>query len=97
MSPVAPHARGPGGGLEPGPATAGRDRGALGVGARLRSWAPLLVVLALATVPLFAHLGQPALWEDEGDTAVFARAIVRSGLPLAWDGQTFSDCDFGRA
>ena len=94
MSPVAPHARGPVGPLEPlSPLAAG---GAAGSAARLRASAPILAVLVLSVYPLFAHLGQQALWEDEGDTAVFARAILHSGLPLAWDGRTFSDSDFGR-
>lgn len=91
MSPVAPHARGPGGRLE----ASAPARSASGVAAR-RASAVLVAVLALAAYPLFAYLGEPALWEDEGDTAVFASSIVRSGLPLAFDGRTFSDCDFGR-
>src|SRR5262249_40368926 len=37
----------------------------------------------------------PPLWEDEGDTVVFARQILATGLPTAWDGRTFLDSDFG--
>jgi len=91
MHPVAPHVPGP----VPSDASAAPLVEAAGSATRLRAWAPLVAVLALAAPPLFAHLGEPALWEDEGDTAVFARAIVRSGLPVAWDGQTLSDSDFG--
>jgi 4-amino-4-deoxy-L-arabinose transferase-like glycosyltransferase len=93
MSPVAPQARDPAGQLEP---LRSLSAGTVGAGARLRASAPLLALLVAAVYPLFAHLGQQGLWEDEGDTAVFARAIVRTGLPLAWDGRTYSDCDFGQ-
>ena len=46
-----------------------------------RSVAPLLLLAALAAVPLFRDLGGPLLWEDEGDTAVFASTIVPPGSP----------------
>ena len=61
----------------------------------LRSRAALLVLLLLALWPLFRNLGGPLLWEDEGDTAVFARRILATGLPTAWDGRIFSDSDYG--
>jgi 4-amino-4-deoxy-L-arabinose transferase-like glycosyltransferase len=61
----------------------------------LRSRAALLVLLLLALYPLFRDLGGPLLWEDEGDTAAFARRIVATGLPTAWDGRTFLDSDYG--
>jgi len=61
----------------------------------LREIAPLLVVLLIGTYPLFRDLGGPLLWEDEGDTAVFASNISRFGLPRAWDGRTFTDGDYG--
>ena len=59
------------------------------------AWLPLLLVLLLAGYPLLRDLGGPLLWEDEGDTAVFARNIARFGLPLAWDGRSFTDSDYG--
>ncbi len=59
-------------------------------------WIPLVVVLLLALYPLFAGLGTTILWEDEADTAIFARNIARFGLPLAWDGKTFTDSDNGK-
>ena len=62
---------------------------------RIRFFVPLLVVLALALVPLFRDLGGPPLWEDEGDTAAFAQRIVETGLPTAWDGRAFLDSDYG--
>lgn len=55
----------------------------------------MLTLLPLALYPLFYDLGGPLLWEDEGDTAVFARRIVATGFPTAWDGRTFLDSDYG--
>ena len=62
---------------------------------RLRSLAPLAVVLLLALFPIFYDLGGPPLWDDEADTVVFARRIVETGLPIAWDGRMFLDSDSG--
>jgi len=56
---------------------------------------PLAALLAVAALLLLADLGGPRLWEDESDTALFARSIARHGLPLAWDGRTFVDSDDG--
>ena len=56
---------------------------------------PLAALLAVAALLLLADLGDPWLWEDESDTALFARSIVRHGLPLAWDGHSFVDSDDG--
>lgn len=97
MLPAAPHAPGP---LqpEPGPSPDARSQDvhpAAAPRAAFRSCAPLVAVLALAVYPLPAHLDQRVLWEDEGETAVFARAIVASRLRLAWDGRTPSDGDSG--
>ena len=50
-----------------------------------------LVGLAL----VLSGLGKDHLWADEGDTAVFARNIIRYGVPKAWDGITFVDSDKG--
>jgi hypothetical protein len=55
----------------------------------------LLAVLAIAAPLIFFDLGGPWLWEDEGDTAAFARNIVATGVPTAWDGRNFLDSDFG--
>jgi len=56
----------------------------------------LLAIALLALFPLFGNLGAGTLWADEADTAVFARTIVETGLPRAWDGTTFTDSDAGR-
>jgi hypothetical protein len=62
----------------------------------LRHFGPLLLLLACAAALIFTDLGGPWLWEDEGDTAIFARTIVQQGLPRAWDGRNFNDSDDGR-
>jgi len=62
---------------------------------RLASFGPLLLLLPFAAFLLFSDLGGPSLWEDEADTALFARAIRANGLPTAWDGRNFTDSDDG--
>jgi len=61
----------------------------------LRAHWPLLIVAIAGGVLLFTNLGSGYLWADEGDTAVLARNILKSGVPSAWDGVTFMDSDFG--
>ena len=56
----------------------------------------ILLVVLVALFPLFANLGAGPLWSDEADTAVFARTILQSGVPKAWDGTTFTDSDSGK-
>jgi 4-amino-4-deoxy-L-arabinose transferase-like glycosyltransferase len=58
-------------------------------------WLPLLAVLPFAAVLVLVDLGGPLLWEDEGDTAVYARTILQFGVPRAWDGRNFIDSDDG--
>ena len=62
----------------------------------LRGHAGILLVTIAAIGPLFANLGAGTLWSDEADTAVFARTILESGVPRAWDGTTFTDSDSGK-
>jgi Dolichyl-phosphate-mannose-protein mannosyltransferase len=62
---------------------------------KLRCNWPLWSVSIIGALLLFANLGAGYLWADEGDTAVLARNILKSGLPRAWDGMTFMDSDFG--
>lgn len=42
---------------------------------------------ALAALLVFPNLGQQALWQDEGQTAVVAQNVLRTGQPLASDGR----------
>jgi hypothetical protein len=62
---------------------------------RLAPHWPVLVVLVIAAALLLTNLGSDYFWEDEGDTAVLARNILRSGVPDAWDGTTFVAPDYG--
>ncbi|MGE3177394.1 MAG: tetratricopeptide repeat protein [Vicinamibacterales bacterium] len=57
-------------------------------------WPVVPLVLFAGTLMLYG-LGADRLWEDEGDTALLARTILRTGLPQAWDGVTFVAPDFG--
>ena len=41
---------------------------------------------AVASLLVFPTLGQQALWQDEGQTAVVAQNVLRTGLPSASDG-----------
>src|SRR6266850_611573 len=59
-----------------------------------RHWVFVLVAIIGAGL-IFTNLGSGYLWADEGDTAVLASNILKSGLPRAWDGVTFMDSDFG--
>ena len=45
------------------------------------------VLLAIAAVLVFWHLGSPCLWEDEAQTAVVAKHILSQGVPAASDGK----------
>jgi hypothetical protein len=50
---------------------------------------------AVASLLVFPNLGKQALWQDEGQTAVVAQNVLRTGLPSASDGKNlvsiFSD------
>lgn len=59
-----------------------------------RHW-QILTLLAVAAVLIFTQLGKDYLWADEGDTAVLAQSILKFGVPMAWDGKTFTDFDHG--
>lgn len=55
----------------------------------------IVLLTVFAIFPLFMNLGGNYLWSDEGDTAVLGKTILREGIPMAWDGKTFTDSDFG--
>jgi 4-amino-4-deoxy-L-arabinose transferase-like glycosyltransferase len=46
----------------------------------------LWLIALLAGLLLFWNLDGRCLWEDEAETALLGRSILRSGLPYAWDG-----------
>jgi len=47
----------------------------------------LIVILAIASFLIFKNLGQQMLWNDEAETAVIARNILKYGYPSPWDGK----------
>ena len=56
---------------------------------------PFALLASLALALLLINLGSDYLWADEGDTAVLGLSILKSGVPKAWDGVTFTDSDRG--
>jgi 4-amino-4-deoxy-L-arabinose transferase-like glycosyltransferase len=57
---------------------------------------PIIALLALGAVLVLTNLGRDHLWEDEGDTAVLAANVLKTGVPSAWDGVTFTESDHGQ-
>jgi hypothetical protein len=53
-----------------------------------RIWANSAVagLLLLAALLIFANLDDRYLWDDEAETALLARNVLRFGVPVAWDG-----------
>ena len=52
-----------------------------------RSHGVLVMVIAFGAVLIFANLGNRLLWEDEAETALLAKSVLRVGVPIAWDGR----------
>jgi Dolichyl-phosphate-mannose-protein mannosyltransferase len=75
--------------------TAVRKRVGCVFAARLRSHWAFALVAVIGAVLIFTNLGSDYLWEDEGDTAALASNILKFGVPKAWDGAAFLDCDHG--
>jgi hypothetical protein len=46
----------------------------------------LWLIVALTAILTFWDLDGRCLWEDEAETALLGRSILRSGVPYAWDG-----------
>lgn len=45
------------------------------------------VMVVLFSITLFKHLSYPLLWNDEGDTAMFATRVLEYGFPKVYDGK----------
>jgi 4-amino-4-deoxy-L-arabinose transferase-like glycosyltransferase len=60
----------------------------------------LPVLLLLAIVLIFTSLDNRYLWDDEAETALLARNVLRFGVPVAWDGRDLvsQECghDYGK-
>ncbi len=50
---------------------------------------PLATIIVLASVLMFANLGNQSLWEDEAETALLAKTVLTHGVPLDTDGRNF--------
>jgi 4-amino-4-deoxy-L-arabinose transferase-like glycosyltransferase len=60
----------------------------------------LLAILTVAACACLWNLGAPRLWQDEAETALLGRNILKFGVPRVWDGQNlvaqFYALDFDR-
>jgi hypothetical protein len=56
----------------------------------------LWAILALASALLFWSLGDRCLWQDEAETALLAQSILRSGLPIAKQGENIVSQSHGK-
>ena len=50
-------------------------------------WLKISAAVAVLAVVYFSRLDRPLLWCDEADTGVFARNVLQSGYPTAYDGR----------
>lgn len=55
-----------------------------------------LLILLLAALLLFANLDGNLLWDDEAETALLGKNIIKYGLPLAYDGKNLVSSELGR-
>ena len=59
--------------------------------------AAVLAAMVLAAVLVFPQLGRRPFWDDEANTAIYARNLVRFGRITAWDGVNLSGYAAGGA
>ncbi len=62
---------------------------------KVHSHWPFAVFATVGLALILTNLGKDYLRADEGDTALLATNIVKTGIPKAWDGVTFIDSDKG--
>ncbi len=48
----------------------------------------LVGLIGVGALVLLPNLGDRCLWQDEAECALIARGILRTGLPIAWDGRS---------
>jgi len=61
-------------------------------------WAEYIFLLFLLCASLFlflANLGNQYLWQDEAQTALISKTILRHGIPLGYDGKNYFSQDCG--
>jgi len=49
----------------------------------------LFLILSVGLLLFFANLGNHYLWQDEAQTALISKTILKNGVPLAYDGRNF--------
>lgn len=54
-----------------------------------REYLFLVIVLFVASVLLLANLANSYLWQDEAETALISKTILKHGIPLGHDGKNF--------
>ncbi|MBN1342982.1 MAG: glycosyltransferase family 39 protein [Phycisphaerae bacterium] len=52
-------------------------------------------LMILGAVLLLPNLGDRCLWQDEAECALVAKGVLRTGLPIAWDGRCFVTGAYG--
>jgi len=73
-----------------------RDNGVVARGPGGRDGWVLLAIMALGACLLLPNLGNTNLWQDEAETALLARSVLKHGYPLARDGGVLVTQDKGR-
>jgi hypothetical protein len=75
-------------------ADAAYARAAVNDAARDRMLAALCAAIAAALV--LTDLGDPALWQDEAQTALLAQSVLEFGVPLGFDGRNHASQELGK-
>ncbi len=58
-------------------------------------WISTILIVMLAAVLLFTHIGKESLWQDEAETALLGKNIMQFGLPIAYDGKNLVSQEAG--
>lgn len=55
----------------------------------MRKHIPIIIIMVVAAVLLFANLGNQYLWQDEAETAILSENTLEYGYPRAFDGRNY--------
>jgi hypothetical protein len=61
----------------------------------VRSAIALIALLILGALLIFPNLDDRYLWDDEAETALLAKNVLRFGIPVAWDGASLISQECG--
>src|SRR5262249_60850287 len=64
-------------------------------GARISANSAAAALVLIAALLIFPSLDDRYLWEDEAETALLARNVLRFGVPVAWDGASLISQECG--